>query len=322
MTLQEIFTGIDAVRIGVLGDFCLDGYWHADMRRSELSREVPHFPLPVVHERYSPGAAGNVAANIAALKPAKVLALGVIGHDWRGIELKNCLNKVGVDTAGLIEAPERITNAYIKPLRMGISDVVYEDPRLDFENTQPLGSDVEAKLLQVLDKLDLDVLCVCDQTRMGVITPAVREKLSELGEKGLTIIVDSRDNVREYRHVIVKPNEVEAARAFGEGAYEDMIRKLHEHTKRPAIITLGDQGCMVYDGETVQPVPAHKVQPPIDICGAGDTFLSGLACSLAAGAPLSMAAAFGNAASAVTIRKLNTTGTATREELDAQWHSM
>ena len=51
-------------RIGVIGDFCLDVYWHADMTRSELSRETPHFPLPIVQERLSPGGAGNVVANL------------------------------------------------------------------------------------------------------------------------------------------------------------------------------------------------------------------------------------------------------------------
>ena len=32
------------------GDGCLDVYWHADMTRSELSRETPHHNLPVVQE--------------------------------------------------------------------------------------------------------------------------------------------------------------------------------------------------------------------------------------------------------------------------------
>ena len=61
-------------RIGVIGDFCLDVYWHADMTKSELSRETPHFPLPIVQERLSPGGAGNVVANLLALKPKKVEA--------------------------------------------------------------------------------------------------------------------------------------------------------------------------------------------------------------------------------------------------------
>ena|GEM_PF-4288646 len=34
---------------------------------AELSRETPHFAMPVVEERVSLGGGGNVAANMAAL---------------------------------------------------------------------------------------------------------------------------------------------------------------------------------------------------------------------------------------------------------------
>lgn len=60
-------------RIGIIGDFCVDIYWHADMRKSELSRETPHYPLPIVGERVYLGAGGNVAANLAALAPKELL---------------------------------------------------------------------------------------------------------------------------------------------------------------------------------------------------------------------------------------------------------
>lgn len=73
-------------RIGVIGDFCLDVYWHADMTKSELSRETPHFPLPIVQERLSPGGAGNVVMNLLALKPKAVHAVGVFG-DRGGISV-------------------------------------------------------------------------------------------------------------------------------------------------------------------------------------------------------------------------------------------
>jgi len=320
MRIEDIFSGIAGARIGVLGDFCLDAYWYADMRKSELSRETPHFPLPIVRETYSPGAAGNVAANLAALKPASVKAFGVIGRDWRGVLLKEVLTEAGVDVSGLLESADRNTTAFIKPMRMGISDVVYEDPRLDFENTAPLSEAYQERLLQLLDEAELDVLCVCDQTRCGCITPVIRSRLSELGKKGLRIIADSRDHIDQYRHVIVKPNEVEAARAFGEGSYEEIALRLSRHTQQTALITLGAQGCLVCDGSNVHSVPACPVEPPIDICGAGDTFLSAFAAALAAGATEIEAASFANAASAVTIKKLNTTGTATREEIRKQWH--
>ena len=117
MTLHEIFSGIDRARVAVIGDFCLDVYWLADMAQSQLSRETPHFPLPIVEERMSCGGAGNVACNIAALKPASVMAFGAIGMDWRGEAMKKLLKNANVQTEGLFEIPGRVTNAYCKPLR-------------------------------------------------------------------------------------------------------------------------------------------------------------------------------------------------------------
>lgn len=316
MTLQEIFSGIDRARIGVIGDFCLDVYWKADMTRSVLSRETPHYPLPVVEERMYPGGAGNVVWNIAALRPKAVMAFGVVGQDWRGTALRELLQGREVDTKGLIAARDRVTNAYIKPLRQGISDLVYEDPRLDFENDAEISSDIEERLLQELADARLDMLCVCDQMRFGCITSAVRARICQLGKVGQAVLVDSRERIALYQDVMIKPNEVEAMRALGqEQDYAAICRKLRQHAHRPVIITLGEKGCLVCQDETVAAIPAEKVEPPIDICGAGDTFMSALACALSVGATLEEAARMANCASAVTIQKIGMTGTASREEI-------
>ncbi len=317
MNLNDLFAAMDTVRVGIIGDFCLDSYWLADMKLSELSRESPHFPLPVIEERMSPGGAGNVACNVAALKPASVKLFSVIGSDWRGRELLRLLESAGCDTSGVIVSENRVTPAYIKPLRRGISDVTYEDPRLDFEPRTMLDQADEAALIEAVRRADLDVLCVCDQLRCGCVTENVREAMCDLGKSGLTVIADSRDRIGLYRDVIVKPNEVEAVRVAGDLPYEQLARLLGEKTGCTAIVTLGGEGCLVYDGETVTPIPAVPVEPPIDICGAGDTFLSAFATSLAAGASCHDAARLACAASSVTIKKLQMTGTATREELVA-----
>lgn len=320
MTLNEIFRGIDSARIGIIGDFCLDAYWTADMTQSEISREVPHFPLPIVDERMSPGGAGNVACNLAALGPKKVYAIGMTGKDWRGAALRGLLEDAGVDTSMFLASEKRVTPAYIKPLRKGLTDVVYEDPRLDFEDRKPMEAEDEKRLIEALGSLDVDVLCVGDQLKFGCITPAVRDKICEMARSGLTVIVDSRDRIALYEDVIVKPNEVEAARALNtEGAYEDIALKLSEKTRRPAIVTLGGEGCLVSENGNVTAVPARKVEPPIDICGAGDTFMSALACAYAAGASLTEAAWFANTASSITIKKISMTGTASREEMEKAW---
>ena len=54
---------------------------------------------------------------------------------------------------------------------------------------------------------------------------------------------------------------------------------------------------------------------PVDTVGAGDSFTAGFAYALANGADLTDAAGFGNACSAVTLRKLNCTGAPSPAEL-------
>jgi len=315
---MKILDSIGTVRIGVLGDFCMDMYWHADMTRSVLSRETPHFPLPIVSEKMSPGAAGNVAANIAALRPGKLIVLGAIGKDWRGAILKESLAALGADVR-LIESEHRSTNAYIKPMMKGTADVVYEAPRLDFENSEELDPDAEDKLIEALKEAakELDVLCVCDQMVNGCVTRWVREAVTELAGEGLTVIADSRDNIAQYRNVIVKPNDIEAARALGFDHLfpGEAVRRLHEKTGKTAIVTAGPDGCWLCGGEYAVNYPAFPAEGPIDICGAGDTFLSAFACCLGGGADAGDAAVLGNLASSITIQKLGMTGTATREEL-------
>lgn len=315
---RKLLDSISSVRIGVLGDFCMDMYWHADMTRSVLSRETPHFPLPIVSEKMSPGAAGNVAANIAALKPEKLIVLGAIGKDWRGALLKDALASLGADVR-LLESEGRTTNAYIKPLMKGTADAVYEAPRLDFENDQELPVEAEDQLIEALKDAakELNVLCVCDQMSNGCVTRRVREVVTKLAGEGLIVIVDSRENIGEYRNVIVKPNDMEAARALGrdELCPGEAAKRLHEKTERTAIVTAGSDGCWLCGGEYAINYPAFPVEGPIDICGAGDSFLSAFACALAGGADAGDAAVLGNLASSVTIRKIGTTGTATREEL-------
>ncbi len=325
MTLENLMSGIDRARLAVIGDFCLDVYWLADMRKSEISRETPHFPLPIVEERLQPGGAGNVVCNLLALKPASVRALGVVGRDWRGRALCDCLEQAGADIGGFVQENGYVTNAYCKPLRRGISEIIYEDPRLDFENHRPIAKETEERLLSELDALNVDTLCVCDQLRWGCITKPVREKICRLGEQGMRVIVDSRDRIGEYRGVWVKPNEVEAARAMPQLSPDDhasLARAMYARAGKGAIVTLGAKGCVVCeDGERVVSVPAREVEPPIDFCGAGDAFLSALACAMCAGATTEEAALFANTASAVTLKKLNMTGTASREEIRALWNT-
>ncbi|MBR0510531.1 MAG: sugar kinase [Clostridia bacterium] len=316
MDLHPILNSIANITVCVVGDVCLDLYWTADMKKSRLSRETPHYPLPVVDERASLGGGGNVMANAAALGVKRLLPVSVIGNDWRAFLLKEQLAKLGADLSGIIADPARVTPCYCKPLRTGISDVVYEDPRLDFENYLPPDPGTEAAVIAALDRAaaEADVIAVSDQLTFGVITPKVRKRICQIG-KTKPVIVDSRDSIGRYRNVIVKPNDVEAEAATGMASLEAAIACLSQKTGAAAIVTCGPNGALWFENGNLTRIPAVRVEPPVDTVGAGDTFLAAFACAYAAGADGPAAVAFANRAAAVTVKKIGTTGTASPEEL-------
>ncbi|NMP38446.1 MAG: sugar kinase [Clostridiales bacterium] len=324
--LKQLLAAVGNCKIGIIGDFCVDIYWHADMARSELSRETPHYPLPVVSERCYPGAAGNTAANIAALRPMSISAISIIGDDWRGMLLEKELKKHGISADNLLLCPGRFTNAYCKPMRKGISALEYEDPRLDFANYEPIDEKTENEIIARLDAIagDIDVLCVSDQFEFGAVTPRVADRISDLAAKGLCVVVDSRYKIGAYKNVILKPNEVECWRA----AYEDdgFISASHEQFIQAAkllskknnsdvMLTLGERGSAFVNADSVTLVSPKLIDGEVDICGAGDTFLSAFSCLLAAGAGHEEAAQGASLASAVTVHKIGVTGTASPEEI-------
>ncbi|MDR1664296.1 MAG: PfkB family carbohydrate kinase [Clostridiales bacterium] len=328
-TVRETLEKIKDLRVCVLGDISLDLYWVADMTRSRLSRETPHHPLPVVREYGSLGGGGNVIANIAALCVQKIVPVSVIGEDWRGSVLSKELEAVNVSKDFIFTCGERVTPAYCKPVRSGISPVRYEDPRIDFENREPLPPEYVKRIIDALYSAagECDAIAVCDQLEYGIVSHEVRQALSELGRRGKRVIVDSRDRVRHFTDVIVKPNEVEAAAALGLDTpngdaalrvYGEMALALALKTGCPAVVTIGERGSLWAEDGAVRLAPALKVPGPFDFVGAGDTFLSGFACALGAGLSGPDALSFANIAASVTIQKLGTTGVATPAEMIRQ----
>lgn len=332
--LASLLASFPSLHIGVVGDFTLDGYWTADMSRAALSRETPLFNRPVTSERYSPGGAANVAWNLVDLG-VNVWAYTVFGDDWRGAILHRLLEALGVHTDGILTIDNWQTPFYGKVILSGYHSQ-QEDARLDFVNTQALDLAAEEHLADAIQSglPRLDALVVADYQQVGVITPTLRQVLDELANShpDRLFLVDSRENLADFQDMIAKPNEVEAARLLFPGrnlASLDMndfihgVQVLAARTHRAAFITLGEAGCLVcaQPGEStgvapVQHVPARQVPPPIDTVGAGDTFSAALASALAAGATPVEAAQLACLASAVTIRKLGVTGTATPAEIE------
>ena len=325
-TLDEILRKLPEQKAALIADGCVDIYWEADMRKSELSREVPHFPLPIVEERFSLGAGANVAANLAALGVGEIRFAGCIGNDWRGMLFRELFRKIGVSDQYLAISEQRITPAYCKPIRNGISPVKYEDPRLDFNNRSPMPEEAEEMLLRNLDRAvdGADVLIVCDQLTDGCMTVRVIERIEAIGRE-MPVIADSRDRVGLFRGATIKPNEVEACRAVWVpeseaediGAMRRVAALLEQKTERAVLVTLGSRGALWCEDGLCTHSPAYPAKPPIDFVGAGDSFLAGFAAAFGLDLSMEEKLGFANLVPAVTIRKIGMTGTASPDELRA-----
>ncbi|MBN1876615.1 MAG: hypothetical protein JXA33_20485 [Anaerolineae bacterium] len=326
--LQEILDRCPMLHIGVIGDLGLDAYWYADMTRSFLSRETPRFPRPVTREVYTPGAGANVADNLKALGVGEVTVFSVLGEDWRGALLRQVMEERNINGAHLLSSPQRSTTTFIKPLLQGY-DSQQEDARLDFENDTPLSLPLETALVdEVTASLpDLHALLIADQLEInGIITETVRIALNNLATiyPDKVFVVDSRINIGLFSPMVLKPNRYEATaviypdrdpRELDRAALAQVGQALSRRTERPVFMTLGAEGALACTSDEMHYLSAGPVQPPLDPVGAGDTFIAALATSLAAGATPWEAGTVANLAAAVTVEKLDQTGTASPEEI-------
>jgi rfaE bifunctional protein kinase chain/domain len=326
MTVAEILEGLPKLRVLVVGDVCLDRWCQYDPALADDSRETGIPRVAVISTEVTPGAAGTVAANAAALG-ARVSVLGLIGIDGFGYELKRALEGANIDTRLLMQTAAVSTFTYPKLLNCQTGD---EDlPRVDFVNTRPLPDDLDLDLVGLLEKVapEFEVILVSDQAETqtgGVVTAEMRAALSRIAaaHPEIVIWVDSRMRMELFRGVIVKANRFEATRACERAFSRVDYQELRRLTEAPVLImTRGAIGAVVVD--TFHPhiganlptlVKASCVPNPVDICGAGDSFSAGAALALKITGDAIAAARFGNLVASITIMKKGT-GTASPHEL-------
>ena len=323
--LAELLGALPSVRIGVLGDFCLDVYWTMDDAAAERSVETGLPTRPVRGQQCSLGGAGNVVNNLLDLGVGRVSAFGVLGDDSFGREMRRILEGRGTDCANVLsQASGWDTPVYIKPIRDG-----REESRVDFGNYNRLldetGTALMARLRASLP--ELDVVIVNQQLRSGIHTPHVQGLLNAMfrDHPNRIFVVDARHLAGAYADCILKVNDLEATTLCG-GLRQpgDMIMaeeasaaalRLFERRRRPVVVTRGARGCLVVEDGKLHTVAGLHIVNPTDPVGAGDSMTAGLAAGLAAGATPAQAATLGNFVAGVTVQKLFQTGTASPAEV-------
>lgn len=327
--LNQLLDRFPHIKLLVVGDFFLDKYLDLERRWSEISLETGLEAYQAVGVRCSPGAAGTVVNNLCALD-VQVTALGIIGDDGEGYELKRALEARGADVSPLIVDTRRFTPTYTKPLMREANGELHELNRIDIKNRQPLPAVLETELIHRLETFATKVqgIIVADQVpeaNCGVLTDQVRVALSKLGGRypSLIIAVDSRERIGLFEQVILKPNAREALRAVGQqprqqpelAEVEAAGAALFQRTRRPVFVTIGAAGILVFTDQGMRHVPGVPVSGPIDPVGAGDSVMAGIVSMLCAGATPTEAALVGNLVASITVQQLGTTGTASRQQV-------
>ena len=318
-------TKIETVKVAVYGDFCLDAYWILNPNGGEISAETGLQSQAVSKHYYTLGGASNIVANLAALNPARIKAIGVIGDDVFGRELLRQLKALKVDTNSMVIQPDDFdTLTYSKRY---LEDI--EQPRIDFGFFNKRSEQTDKMLIKNIEQAleSFDVLIFNQQVPGSINNEEFIEEANSLFEKfdNKIILLDSRHYGDRFKNVWRKINDAEAALLSGVQANpgdvitlessKQFAAGLYKESQKPVFLTRGSRGMIVQDSEGVHEIYGIQILKKVDPVGAGDTTISALSLSLAAGLKPFEAAQFANFAAAVTVQKLSQTGTASGQEI-------
>jgi bifunctional ADP-heptose synthase (sugar kinase/adenylyltransferase) len=327
--LEELLAHFPSRRIAVFGDFFLDKYLEVDPRIAETSVETGKRANQVVSIRKSPGAAGTVVNNLAALGAGTLHAVGATGDDGEAYELRQGLAAQRCTTEGLLPFDFLNTPTYLKPRDVTDASLAGEHERYDTKNRRPTAAEVGEQLLVRLDAIlpVVDAVIIADQVTeadCGVVTTAVRSGLAERARKHPHVIfwADSRGHIRRFRSVIIKANQFEAVghdsprpdEVVSIDRLQAALPGLRAEIGAPVCVTRGAAGMIVSNPEATL-VPGVRLTGPTDPTGAGDSATAGAVLALCSGASLPEAALVGCLVASITVQQLATTGTATPKQV-------
>jgi rfaE bifunctional protein kinase chain/domain len=326
--LDALLATLRTKRMTVFGDFFLDKYLDLDPARTETSLETGQPAYQAITVRSYPGGAGVAASNLAALGVDTVRAVGCIGKDGQGFDLRRSLAAARVQTEDLLEVADWYTPTYVKLLLQEKTGPC-ELARFDIRTRSEMPAKAQAELMWRLRLRagESDGCIIVDQVperNHGAVTDTVRKELPYLAESsGRVFLTDSRQRIGEFRSVIVKPNWRELFRAMGRdpsripsgATIARVAMELGKRTGKPLFVTLSAQGCLlVEDGKTTH-IPGYEVSGKVDPVGAGDVFAAGVLAALCAGATLSEAGLIGNLAASISVEQIGVTGTADQGQM-------
>ncbi len=242
-----------------------------------------------------PGGKGANQAVAAARLGAPTAFVGRVGTDDPGQALTRALTADGVDVTALGADPDAPSGiALIVVAEDGENTIVVSpgaNSRLEPRHVEAAGvvlAEATALLVQLEVPLDTVAAAVAAARGTVVLNPAPAADLPAEVLARTDVLVPNRSELALLAGVEQEPTATEEVVA--------LARRIEG--PRAIVVTLGADGSLVVEGETVTPIPARSVDA-VDATAAGDAFCAALTVRLVAGASLTDAAAYANTAAAL-----------------------
>ena len=313
-----------ARRILVVGEMMLDEFiW------GKVSRISPEAPVPVVdvvRETFNAGGAANVARNLREFADhVHLISLAGTGHD--ADVLRGILETRGVALDGVIFDADYTT---IRKTRIVARN--QQVVRVDRERRRGFTDAQRAQVLAHFERLlpSLDAIILEDYDKGLLDQPLVDALVKSARTAGKIATVDPKPTnpIRWHDVTCVTPNRGEAFRFAGRKETEPADTALEDSALLEVgaillekwrcdhlLITLSEQGMILFDrGQPPHHIPT-RAQEVIDVSGAGDTAIAVFTAALAGGATAREAAEIANHASGIVVAKTGTAVTSRAELL-------
>src|SRR4030065_2221246 len=316
--LAEYITRFNNATVLVIGDIIADHYiW------GKVERISPEAPVPIVDvqsESFLLGGAGNVASNILSLG-GRVRICGVVGRDDMGQWIINRLESDGVCKDGIVGEEGRPSSKETRVIAHN-QHVVRFDHESRGEISQHSQDIINEYIRTHIN--DIKVIVISDYAK-GVITRNLVKSILQLADDNdLCVIVDPKLKHFEFYTgaTVITPNTSEASIASGLSISDDetLVKAgnilLNQSNAEAILITRSEHGMSLFQrNNEVTHIPA-VAREVYDVTGAGDTVVSTLALSVAAGASLTDAALLANYAGGIVVGIVGT-ATVHQEQLIA-----
>jgi len=245
--MKEIINKFKNQKIAVIGDLILDKYIYGEVER--ISPEAPVPIVRVLKEKYVPGGAANVAANISTLGGNPFL-FGTVGKDQYKDILLQKIAEMNIHTSGIFTDNNKTTTR--KTRVIGLNQQLL---RIDNENIDYIETHQEEKFIDQLKNInDLSAILISDYAK-GTITKQLISQLIQFSQaNSIPIIIDPKPKHQDWYtgSTLVTPNKKEAQEMCGltietENDFIKVGKLLVNKFNSNVIITAGAEGMYVFE---------------------------------------------------------------------------